>query len=254
MPGPRTPGKCGKHDARYLRLFLKLIISHAYRFCLNYKGIPYKTEWVEYPDIEAHCTKLGIAPTSKKADGSPAYTLPAIHDTATGIYLSDSFPIAEYLEKTYPDKPSLFPGHSHGLQALFDGAFVDAALTPAFQFILPATCPTLNSRSEEYFRRTREQTFGKALEDVVPKGEEGVAQWAKFKDGLGKVDTWYAKSGGVFLMGGSISWADLDIAAWLIWMKIVWGEESTQWKDIASWQGGRWKNLLGNLKQYQTVV
>ena len=148
----------------------------------------------------------------------------------------------------------MFPNHTHGLQAIFDGAFVDSALGSVFQFILPATCPTLNPTSEAYFRRTREATFGKPLEDVVPKGDAGVAEWAKFKDGLAKVDTWFAKSGGPFLMGSTVSWADLDVAAWLIWLRVVWGEESAQWKDIASWQGGRWGKLTANLKQYETVV
>ena len=29
------------------------LLSHTIRYCLNIKGIPYKTVWVEYPDIEA---------------------------------------------------------------------------------------------------------------------------------------------------------------------------------------------------------
>ncbi|KJA18771.1 hypothetical protein HYPSUDRAFT_917542 [Hypholoma sublateritium FD-334 SS-4] len=204
------------------------------RYCLNFKGIPYRTEWLEYPDIAGHCKKFGIAPTSVNADGSPKYTLPAIHDPSTGVYLADSFAIAEYLEKTYPDTPRLFPGNSAGLQAT-----IDAALHP---------------RSAAFFRSAREIDFGMPLDDVLPKGDEAVTEWAKFRDDLGKVDAWYAKSGGPFLMGSAVSWADFAVAGSLVWMRTVWGKESTEWKDIASWQGGRWKMLFENLTQYETVA
>ncbi|KAF9536581.1 hypothetical protein CPC08DRAFT_613849, partial [Agrocybe pediades] len=70
--------------------------------------------------------------------------------------------------------------------------------------------------------------------------------WDKFKAGLGKIDSWYAKndSKGPFLLGETISWADLVVASYTICLKISWGEDSEQWKDIASWHGGRWNNLL----------
>ncbi|KAF9479952.1 hypothetical protein BDN70DRAFT_993116 [Pholiota conissans] len=50
------------------------------RYCLNFKGIPYKTEWIEYPDIAPHCQRLGISYTTIKSDGMPYYSLPAIYD------------------------------------------------------------------------------------------------------------------------------------------------------------------------------
>ena len=64
------------------------------RFVLNYKGIPYRTVWVEYPDIARTCQELGVDPTSTKADGSPQYTLPMIYDPSTKIALAESAAIA----------------------------------------------------------------------------------------------------------------------------------------------------------------
>ena len=188
------------------------------------------------------------------ADGSPKYTLPAIYDPSTGVYLADSFAIAEYLEKTYHDTPRLFPSNSAGLQAIVDGAFMSTALGAAWRFILPATCAKLHPRSAAFFRRARELDFGMPLDDVLPKGDEAPIEWAKFQEDLGKVEAWYAKIGGPFLMGNVPSWADFAVAGSLVWMRSVWGEKSTEWKDIASWQGGRWRILLDNLKQYETVV
>jgi len=199
------------------------------------------------------CLKFGIQPTSHKADGLPHYTLPALHDPSTGVYISDSVLIAEYLEKTYPSSPSIFPNNTIGLQLPFSDA-LQPNLEALWTFILPPSGLKLNPPSVAYFRRTREATFGKTLEDLVPKGDDAVAQWAKLKDGLGKVDAWYAKSGGPYLLGNTASWADIVVACYFIWMRIIWGEDSQEWKDISSWHEGRWKGLIDNFKKYETIA
>ena len=227
-----------------------------FRYCLNYKGIPYKTEWVEYPDIEEHCKKFGIAPTSTWRDGNPRYTLPAIHDPSTGIYLAESFRIAQYLEKQYPNTTTVFPG-PHDLSALhaaFSNAW-DVETTAVTQFIIPAVFQVLNPPSQAYFRRTREKSFGKKLEDITPKGEDRIAQWAKFRAGMGNVNKWFEMNGGgPFLMGDALSWSDLVIAGEMIWYRTIWGEDSEEWKDIKTWDGGRWNMILETLKEYETVM
>ena len=222
------------------------------RYTLNFKGIPYKTEWVEYPDIEPLCKKLGISPTSKKPDGRDHYTLPAIHDPSTGAYISDSILIAEYLDKTYPNTPQIFPHHTIALQAAFAAAF-GSNLSALWKFILPATCAKLNPQSQEYFRRTKAQSYGKAMEDIAPQGDAAIAEWAQFRDGLGKVDAWYAKNGGQgpFLLGETLSWGDISVASYIIWLRVVWGEDSRQWKDISSWHNGRWAAIIEALKKYE---
>jgi len=225
------------------------------RYTLNFKGIPYKTEWVELPDIQPLCKKLGIPPTSKKADGSDHYTLPAIHDPSTGVSIADSILIAEYLEKTYPDTPKVFPNNTLALQATFVDA-LGGNLSAMFKFAVPVICSSLNPRSEEYFRRTREKAFGKAIEEVAPKGEAADAEWAKLKDGLTKVDAWYAKNGGKgpFLLGETASWGDIVFASFLMTARTLWGEDSQQWKDISSWNNGRWAGIIDALQKYATVV
>jgi len=216
------------------------------------KGIPFKTEWVEFPDIEPLCRKLGIPPTCKRADGSDRFTLPAIHDPSTGVYISDSVLIAEYLEKTYPDTPQIFPHNTFALQAAFTAAFVNN-LSALWNFIVPATYAILTPRSQEYYRRTREKSFGKSLEDIAPKGEAAVAEWAKFRDGLGKVDAWYAKNGGQgpFLLGETPSSGDIDVASCLNWLRVIWGDDSQEWKDISSWNNGRWAAIIEAMKKYE---
>jgi glutathione S-transferase len=94
------------------------------------------------------------------------------------------------------------------------------------------------------------------MEDLAPKGEAAVAQWARFREGFGKVGTWYAKNGGEgpFLLGEKPSWGDIVIASYLVLLRIVWGEESQEWKDISAWNNGRWAGIVEALKKYETVV
>ncbi|PPQ95558.1 hypothetical protein CVT26_008585 [Gymnopilus dilepis] len=224
------------------------------RFVLNFKGVPYKTEWIEFPDIEPRCKALEIPPTSTKADGAPFYTLPAIHDPTTGAYVSESLSIAEYLEKTYPDTPAVFPCNTLSLQAPFHLPF-RAYLKVYFQFGVPAAHGVLNAPSAEYFRRTREASFGKTLEELLPQGDRAKEEWAKVQEGMGKVSQWYEKNGGKgpFLLGETASWADLFVASYLVYMRITWGEERQEWKEVMSWHGGQWRRLLEALEKYTTV-
>jgi glutathione S-transferase len=218
------------------------------RFILNYKGIPHRTEWIEYPDIEPHNKSLGIKPTGKKADGTPRYTLPAIHDPSTNTYLADSFLIAEYLEETYPDTPRIFPHETRSLQHAFQSAFVQT-LGPVRPFVIPVAWLHLGQRSKEFYRFHRELDAGHTLEEMVPVGTERVVKWAKFREAMNTVNESLAKTDakGPFVMGDTISWADIFLSAYLTYFKLIWGEDSEEWKDMASWNGGRWENLLRSL-------
>jgi len=91
---------------------------------------------------------------------------------------------------------------------------------------------------------------------MAPRGDAAVAQWAKFRDGLGKVDALYAKNGGEgpFLLGKTPSWGDIIVASSLLWLRIIWGEDSPQWKDISSWHDGRWARIVEALKKHETAV
>jgi glutathione S-transferase len=225
------------------------------RVVLNYKRIPYCTEWVEYPDIGAVSQKLGIKPTSKRKDGSPLYTLPAIYDPSTDTYIAESFAIAEYLEKTYPDAPSVFPNETAALQKALQLNFAQN-IDAVWSFIMPVVPLKLNPASEEYFRRSREIAFGKKLEDMVPAGDAKAEEWGKLKKGLDTVYSYLVLTDkkGPYVMGDTISWSDLVLFSFLYWFKLIWGEDSQEWKDIASWNDGRWEAHIDALKAYHTVV
>jgi len=222
------------------------------RTVFNYKGIPYRTEWVEIPDIEPLSKNLGINPTGQKKDGSPYYTLPAIYDPVTGTAIADSFAIAEYLENTYPETRSVFPKGSAALQKAFEPNLVQN-ICSAWPFIIPAVALKLNPRSEEYLR-LRRISYGDSEE--VPTGDVGIEEWGKFKKGMDVAYSYLVMTDekGPYMMGDTISWSDLVLFGFLSFFKIIWGEDSAEWKDIASWNNGRWEAHIDALKEYNTVT
>ena len=248
--GIRTHGRRGKYLLYCAEYELK---SHHHRFSLNYKGIPYKTEWVEYPDIEAVCKKVGAAPTDTKPDGRPHYTLPIIYDPSTGAVVSESARIAIYLDTAYPDTVPLFPRGSRPLQLAFLADYLKL-MDPFWQFVLPATNMILNPKSEKYFRPTREAWFfgGAKLEDVVPQGEKRQVEWIKGKDAMGKLYEALeaGKADGPYIMGETPCFADFAIGAAFIWIKHIVGEGSEEWKDIKTWHNGRWVAYMESLSKY----
>jgi glutathione S-transferase len=130
---------------------------------------------------------MGILPTSKEDDGSDRYTVPAIHDPSTVASIADSLLIVEYLEKTYPDTPEVFSNNTLALQVASVDALMGQA-THLWNFIIPPSCLKLNHHSEEHYRCKGEKCYGKMVEEITPKREAAVAEWAKVKDGFGNLD------------------------------------------------------------------
>ena len=233
----------GEERPTFLGNIVVVNLNATCRYALNIKGIPYKTEWVEGPGIEALAKKIGAAPTIM-ADGTPGYTVPIISDPNTGKVISDSFCIAEYLDATYPDGRTLFPPGTKPLLAAFESGIVNA-LKGVIMAQLVATYNILNPSAQEYFRRTREARFGRKIEEFSPVGPKRDADVAEGKAGFDAVDGWLSKSEGEFVLGDTISYADGILAAWLTWIKIT----NEIWKDVATWHNGRWATYLENVEK-----
>ncbi|KAF8630584.1 hypothetical protein AX17_005396 [Amanita inopinata Kibby_2008] len=223
------------------------------RYTLNYKGIPHTTEWVEFVDIEAKCKEMGIPPSGHNEDGTPRYTVPAIWDPSTKTGVSDSLRIAEYLDKTYPNTPPvLFEGiekYQHIMNAI-----AMPEINGIARFVIPAVYEMLNPASQDYFRRTREIRFGRKIEEIAPTGLEKEELWNKIRKGFGIVDGWLQQNGGPFARGEQISFVDFALAGYIMWIKFVVGEDSWMWKDLQSWNDGRWGRYLQSLEKYETFV
>ncbi|GJE98969.1 glutathione S-transferase [Phanerochaete sordida] len=221
------------------------------RYTLNYKGLSYRTEWVEYPDIEALCKKIGAPPTEKKPDGREHYTLPVIHDPRTKAVVAGSVEIANYLEATYPATPTLFPEGTRALQHGFYMLVRPTILSPILNIVIAPVWQLLNPRSQEYFRETREVAFGKKLEEIASADD-----WAALEDGLQRVKECLDANGegkNLLLMGDRICWADIQLASVLIWLRVAVGEESEDWKRLLGLHDGRWAQFMAQFKKYEHV-
>ena len=47
--------------------------------------------------------------------------------------------------------------------------------------------------------------------------------------------------------------ADFSLAGFLIWMKRGLGETNEQWKQVESWNGGRWAKYLDAMRPYSEI-
>ncbi|KAJ3553872.1 hypothetical protein NM688_g3391 [Phlebia brevispora] len=219
------------------------------RFALNYKGLPVKTEWIEYPDIEALYHKLGIEATEKRQDESPYYCLPLIHDPSTNTIMCDSFSIVRYLEKTYPNTPTLLPKGTLALHKTFSLAF-NKVHGSTFDLVVYPVWRILNERSQVFFRTTRERIIG-PLEDVCDD-----ASWENAEKAWSELDSWLKLNGeGLdnMVMGDRVCYADLQIASCLMWAKNSLDAESAEWKRICGWNGGKWKRYLDQFSKYEVI-
>ncbi|HYL34128.1 MAG TPA: glutathione S-transferase family protein [Stellaceae bacterium] len=90
-------------------------------------------------------------------------------------WIADSWTIAEYLEDTYPDRPSLFGGGAGRALSRFYVGWADTILQPAMaRLIVRDILDRLHAKDRAYFRQSREERYGKTLEEVVADREKSL--------------------------------------------------------------------------------
>ena len=88
------------------------------------------------------------------------------------------------------------------------------------------------------------------LEQVIPGPERGEKEWQKVEESFGTLSK--GRKSDVLIMGGETPcFADFTVASWLRSFKVVFGEESKEWKDILRWHDGRWERLMKELEEYE---
>jgi len=97
-------------------------------------------------------------------------------------WVNDSWAIADYLEKTYPDRPSLFGNETGRALSLFHTRWADAALQGGMlKLIVLDIWKHLDAKDRDYFRSSREERLGQKLEDAVADRDKAVLG---FRDSL----------------------------------------------------------------------
>lgn len=120
------------------------------RMALAHKGLEVETVPTCFTEIAAICD-------------AEQKTVPVIDDNGTIVV--DSWAIANYLEKTYTDSPSLFGGSSGRALTQFYDSWVNTVLTRGmFNLIILDIYNHLQSEDKDYFRTSREKRVGRTLE------------------------------------------------------------------------------------------
>lgn len=217
------------------------------RLTLNHKGLPYRVEYLSYPDIEPTLSARGMSPVSQTF---PRYTLPVIEDPSEHqggkpTFVADSFNIAVYLDAKYPAPkyPLAIPPGTRALQKIAAEQFnkeVGFALVP-IALPLVSTPGFLDESGREHFIRTRTAWFGelsKLLDTSPEKWAVVEEKWGGFTKAFDFNNN--TNEAGPFIMGNQISFADFAIGGFINWIRKVDEEGMPRWKHVAEWQGGRW--------------
>ncbi|KFX97572.1 hypothetical protein O988_04806 [Pseudogymnoascus sp. VKM F-3808] len=187
------------------------------RLILNYKQIPYRTVFLEFPDIEPTLKALGLEPGESPTGEKLKYTVPAIHHIPTNKHIMDSTPIAKFLEATYPTPPLPLTSELGRTIELRGRSIVG----PTFRSsVMPREINILSPRSQEYFRRTREEALGHRLEDLLADEEkswEAVSEGMKEVGGLMRTNA----AEGPFILGAKPSYTDFFLAGSLQTARMV---------------------------------
>jgi glutathione S-transferase len=89
-----------------------------------------------------------------------------------GRVVSDSWAIANYLEDTYPERPSLFGGAGGRALGRFVNSWADAVMLPALiRLVLLDIHAHVHEKDRAYFRASREKRFGVKLEEFCADRE-----------------------------------------------------------------------------------
>jgi glutathione S-transferase len=250
------------------------------RFALGFKGVPFKTTWVDILDIPDVRKGLGCPPTRKFDDGSDFYTLPMLQDPSAGNkVVGDSFDIANYLDDAYPDSGAgrLFPEDSTRTGLDYESPAKD---TP---FIAPLTT-NQGAKNEAYarFNMHVDATFtayvvlvshylpfnpdtAEAVQALFAKrahlsswdvlsvqGEAREQLKAAFKEALTSLAQLFTiHEDGPYLEGKRATYADLIVGGWLHMLAATMPEE--EWKDFRTWHGGVFARLHDALKENYLV-
>ncbi|EGN94524.1 hypothetical protein SERLA73DRAFT_114777 [Serpula lacrymans var. lacrymans S7.3] len=224
------------------------------RLILNYKRLPYRTAWVEFPDVEKTLRSIGAPPTSVRSDGRPVYSLPAIFDPMFSqtqpVVLSNPHTIAEYLESTYPAR-QIFPEGSRALQTLFVHYIQDIFVKPLLPIMVPLSHQRLPERSQTHFRHGSYTPLPPPSYLSVPPEREQA--WRAVQDQFnflaGVLDKNSGTDGdGVVSMGHEVTYADFAVCSVLIWVEKVAPHDG--WARIRGWNGGRWSRLRERCQGY----
>jgi glutathione S-transferase len=172
------------------------------RMALAHKGLEHEARPTRFTEIAT-------------IEGGEVRTVPALRDGARLVV--DSWQIARYLEEAYPERPSLFGGPGGEAVTRFVQSWSGAVLHSGLITLIVADIwQRLLPEDQESFRRTREQRFGRTLEEVQAGREERVEA---FRNSLQPLRMTLRDA--PFLGGGQPLYADYLVFGNLQWARTI---------------------------------
>lgn len=167
--------------------------------------------------------------------------VPVIVDGGTVVH--DSTAIADYLEEHYADRPTLFGGETGRALARFVQNWTETVLQAG---IIPLVVLDIHRHSrpqdQNYFRRSREERFGKILEEVVRDRE---ARLPAFRVSLDPLRRTVERQD--FISGNAPAYADYIVFGAFQWARAISDFELLAADDPVRARRGRMLDLYGGL-------
>jgi glutathione S-transferase len=183
-----------------------------------------------------------LALTEKAAiEASGQKAVPVLVDGAK--WVADSWAIAEYLDETYPQAPTLFGGPAGKALTGFHARFADTVLVMGLlRFILVDIYEHLHEKDRDYFRKTREERLGTSFESFIADRD---ARLPGFRDSLNPLRL--VLKAQPFFGGEAPLYADYAVFGCFMWARAISPYALLAQDDpIAAWRE-RMLDLFGGL-------
>jgi glutathione S-transferase len=186
----------GRDDCRFSTF------SWRTRLALHHKGLPFAVHPVAVSDKAA----VGFSGQSK---------VPILkHD---GHVIPDSWAIALYLEKEFPERPTLFGGEVGQTLTHVFNVWADRELIPALiPFLMRDVLDCVSEADGAHLRRQIESAMKKSLEELSAGREQAVQAFRRKLQPVRK-----ALEAKVYLCGAAPTYADYILFGLLQWARVV---------------------------------
>jgi glutathione S-transferase len=147
-------------------------------------------------------------------------------------WLYESWDIAEFLEYTYPERPSLFGCPQGRAAARFINQWASEILHPAVaRVIVPEIPAALHEKDKDYFRTTREAAFGRTFASIAAERDEALAALRRT---LAPLRSTLASQ--PFIAGAAPAYADHAVFGAFQWARVISPGSLTAAEDpVSAW-------------------
>ena len=225
------------------------------RIALNYKKLPHRSVFVQASDLKQISEKLGLPVNTVDLDDPPRHKVPIIHDDSTGQSISDSTRILAYLDKAYPETPSILSPGTEAAAVAFDNAVIANMLDRLYPSMGTRYTNSLDAEKTVGFRAYVEKLIGMTVEEYLADPELEERHLKDGEEGFGVVSGIFEKAekirGGGH--GQNLTFADVSAGSALFYIRVCWWNNEANWKRLMAWDGGRWARLYETVLPYTAV-